>query len=167
MQGTDLQASVRWSSCCTLIWYERQFLYNISSLCHPTRPLPYPVLPSPTLCSTPQSGSSGMWWPWTGQSPAFTATSSHSESQRLGALDHRVGWLGVTWVHPVLACPVRHLGLLLTNTWLSAIPSGTHLCLLHQTLSYFVENCSKKLSGWNLRVLHKSIQLRLWGQQLW
>lgn len=106
-----------------------------SGLCFLSRPFPRlclalscPGLPSPPLCCAPQSGSSGMWWPQTGQSPAFMAPRPTLEvcdwepwsQSRWGG-----GW--VAWVHPPLrlSCQTR-VGHPCATTWLPA----AHLYLL-------------------------------------
>lgn len=94
-----------------------------------------PGLPSPPLCCAPQSGSSGMWWPRTGQSPTFI-----TPRPTLEVCDWEP-WSqsgGVARVHAPFACPVRHVvAHLCTTMWLPAAKSATHLyicCILFSSL---------------------------------
>lgn len=70
-----------------------------------------PGLPSPPLCCAPQSGSSGMWWPRSGQSPAFMAPRPTLEVCDWEPWSQSGGWPESIHPSPVLSdtrCPPLH-----------------------------------------------------------
>lgn len=111
LNGTEPHASLIWSSQRN----DRQRFWPVFPLLScpvlPCPALPWPGLPSPPLCCAPQSGSSGMWWPRTGQSPAFMAPRPTLEVCDWEPWSQSGGWPESIHPSPVLPdtrCPPLH-----------------------------------------------------------